>query len=276
MDDDYVKTAAHNFTPQELNDRNVAQRDFSIDLDGGDEGFYRVHGKVTRTGVGEVNTWVVQLTELECVRESKVDQFTASDEPYILLSIQPLPGEPISWRNEPYKDVDKGERVAINYRSPDIKVHAAEGILNIAVCVMEQDDQATGSATTSSPIHRQNEGEAAIRLHGLGPQTERRANRRLATRRADGHGLEPLGQPARGSPVNAPWQWIKASKTEYFPLSSAGYARQASLWTTCCPTGPTSRAARAATDPRPRVLPLRVLPPLALPRRQLRHVAVAG
>jgi hypothetical protein len=109
MKDDYVKTEAKTFTSGTLNDV-AAERDFSIDLDGKDEGFYRVHGKLTRTAKGVVNTWIVQLTELECVRESKVDQLSASDEPYILLNIQALPGATFTWRNEPYKDVDKGER----------------------------------------------------------------------------------------------------------------------------------------------------------------------
>jgi hypothetical protein len=109
MKDDYVKTEAKTFTSGTLNDV-AAERDFSIDLDGKDEGFYRVHGKLTRTAKGVVNTWIVQLTELECVRESKIDQLSASDEPYILLNIQALPGATFTWRNEPFKDVDKGER----------------------------------------------------------------------------------------------------------------------------------------------------------------------
>jgi hypothetical protein len=224
-DDDYVKTADKAFTPDELNDPNVAQRDFSIYLDGKDEGVYRVHGKITRTHRGEVNTWNVQLNELECVRESKADQLSDSDEPYILLNIQPLPGQPISWRNEPFKNVDTGEKMAIGYRSPDFPVHASEGMLHIAVCIMEQD----GSD------RRDERDEILQRFAGKLKEKVPHSSADWGLRQSAGLSgnwkLDRMtvtawnrsGKLRQGQMFNAPvGKWVGAGKTEIFPLSTAG------------------------------------------------------
>jgi hypothetical protein len=224
MGDDFVKTEAKAFTPTELNDPKVAMHPFSIDLDGKDEGFYRVHGKITRSKSGEFNTWIVHLDELECVRESKIDRLSASDEPYLLLNIQPLPGETVSWRNEPFKDVDKGEKFPIGYHSPEIKIHGTEGMLHIAVCAMEQDGshswdrddilaRFTGKLKEKVP-HSYADG--ALKM-GAGLSGDWKLDRMTVT------AWNRSGVLRQGKMFNAPvGKWIGAGKTEIFALSAGG------------------------------------------------------
>ena len=123
-------------------------RPFTIDVNGGDEGHYRVHGMIAKTGETAGNSladWAdyqVTLARLECVRESKWDRGSDSDEPFVMALLIPLgTTDVLPFRTQPFSDVDDGESRDINFTFPKVRIPKGQGNLSLAISVMESDDE---------------------------------------------------------------------------------------------------------------------------------------
>ncbi len=120
---------------------------FTLDVNGGDKGHYKVTGrivKVAESAADEPQGWrdfQVHLIGLECVKESKWDRGSNSDEPFVLALLTPLPGDTQKHRSQPFDDVDSGETRSLNYAFQTVRVPKDFGMLNVAVSVMESDDE---------------------------------------------------------------------------------------------------------------------------------------
>jgi hypothetical protein len=119
---------------------NKAQA-FQLSFDGGKEGYYRLHGTLTKTEQNARDTKItLQLVRLECVRESEWDGLTADDEPMLFWTLNSLASQPNSWYSSPFEGVDKGEsRQFARSTWPLIMATDAHALVwNVAV--VEQDD----------------------------------------------------------------------------------------------------------------------------------------
>ncbi len=131
---------------------------FTVLLDGRDEGVYEVRGELEllrryRDAQGRpVGLYRVRLDSLYCWSEADWDRGSNSDEPFLLWSMNPLPGllvgadggtvEDIEFRRGiagPYRDVDDGETRSIGvervFEIPDY------GALVVAFQLFESDDE---------------------------------------------------------------------------------------------------------------------------------------
>jgi hypothetical protein len=119
-----------------------AGKDFSITLDGGKEGIYRVDGTIAKSGEDATHLeFVVDIKTLSCLKESTWDRGSNSDEPFILAALNPFPGEQQRHRTDPFVDVDKDETSAMHHRFYAVRVPKGSGLLNLALSTMESDDE---------------------------------------------------------------------------------------------------------------------------------------
>jgi hypothetical protein len=122
---------------------------FAVPIDGKDEGSYTVHGTIRRTAQSPGNDhqdWAeyeIKFTQLECVRESKWDRGSNSDEPFVMALVNPLPGAAQRFRTEPFSDVDKGETRAMD-QTFTVRVPKRYGVISIPLAVFESDDEGKG------------------------------------------------------------------------------------------------------------------------------------
>lgn len=117
---DLVGTNKAFWTPQKLATVSAAGQPFEIPVDGGNEGSYVLKGTLRKVGEGGgegLDAWAqysVTLGQLVCIKESKNDRGSNSDEPFVLALVSSLPGDTRRVRTKPAKDVDKGETVVLN------------------------------------------------------------------------------------------------------------------------------------------------------------------
>jgi hypothetical protein len=122
---------------------------FTLDVDGGDEGRFKVLGYIVKTGESQLEgpqgwrDFEVRLHTLECVRESKWDRGSNSDEPFLTAVLTPLPGANQKFRTEPFEDMDAGETQSINHVFQSVRVPKEFGMLNLPLAVYEHDDENT-------------------------------------------------------------------------------------------------------------------------------------
>jgi hypothetical protein len=129
---------------------------YTIDLDGGDEGYYKLRGTVRKVGdvpgLGAQGNadYIVRVNTLECVRESKWDRFSNSDEPFVACFVNALDGDIPSNRRRlfgPFEDVDTGESRAINFDFPAVRIPKGLGVISFPVLLMESDDESATERT---------------------------------------------------------------------------------------------------------------------------------
>lgn len=142
---DLIATNKIVWMPEEIDTLTPTPKNFTIELNGGGEGHYRVLGNIAKVGQDESN-WIVEvkLNTLECVQESKWDRGSNSDEPFILSVLNPLPGPVQPYRTEPFDDVDSKETRSIGKTFAQVAIPKGAGMLNLAVCAMEHDDESRG------------------------------------------------------------------------------------------------------------------------------------
>jgi hypothetical protein len=122
---------------------------FALRCNGGSEGIYVVSGQVDATTVTGTDSngipwreYSVRVDDLFCEKESEWDRFTSSDEPFVVGVVIPhgAGSSPVSWRTEPFANVDTGEHRAIN-RASSVRVARRFGFISIAAAVYESDDE---------------------------------------------------------------------------------------------------------------------------------------
>lgn len=124
-----------------------AGQKFSIDVNGGSEGHYRVTGYIVKTaespepGPQGWREFEVRFHELECVKESKWDRGSDSDEPFITAVLSPLPGASQKALEGPYENVDTGDEPNIHRVFQKVRIPKDYGYLNLPVAVWEHDDE---------------------------------------------------------------------------------------------------------------------------------------
>lgn len=141
---DLIATNDKFWSPAQLAAIGTSQS-FSIRLDGGTEGDYRVHGTITRSAGSSTATYSILLHSVECLRESDWDRFTFSDEPFFLIVLTPAPGTISKRTIGPLQDVDAGESfpIAVGF---NVSLPVANSSLALAIRAMESDGE--------TPYHR--------------------------------------------------------------------------------------------------------------------------
>jgi hypothetical protein len=118
------------------------QHELRLDVDGGQEGHYRVIGlaRVTLTPTGAHVT--VRFTELRCIRESAWDRGSSSDEPFVLALVS-SPAQAQLERMDvigPFNGVDKGDVRRFNGQLITVTVPRHGGLI-VPIQVFESDDE---------------------------------------------------------------------------------------------------------------------------------------
>jgi hypothetical protein len=123
-----------------------------LEVNGGSEGLYRLHyiresSPQSLSFAQRVAGWkAVRLTmrELECVRESTVDQGSSDDEPFFSMTVAALNGlfdnQLESQQFGPYSDLDSNERVGLNNHTFTVKF-PPEGGYALSIELMESDNE---------------------------------------------------------------------------------------------------------------------------------------
>jgi hypothetical protein len=151
-DPDFVQKGQKVWRYSELPQTVGESRNFSIRLDGKDEGDYELRGTIRKSadvaGYGAQGNadYIVRVTQLHCIRESKWDRLSSEDEPFVACFVNALDGQ--SPRNRrallgPYNDVDTGETININYDFPAVRIPKGSGVISFPALLMESDDESS-------------------------------------------------------------------------------------------------------------------------------------
>lgn len=148
---DRVGTNRQFWTAEQLAAIPAAGRVFGIQINGGDEGNYRIDGKITKTAespAGAAEPWYefrVQLTSLVCIRKGSVDRFTRTEEPYILSLLVPFPGNILKYKTSPFTNVTTGVSKRIGYTFPTVRIPKIHGMLSLPISLWESDSESETS-----------------------------------------------------------------------------------------------------------------------------------
>lgn len=148
---DKVGGAKRVFEPAELNTITSSGKNFSLTVNGGDEGSYRLDcaiyktGESTNLGPQDWATYRVTIKSLYCIAESKIDRLSNSDEPYVLSLLVPLPGTVQKRMFGPFNDVDKGETRTINFSYNTPQINKSYGMVSLPIAIWESDDESASS-----------------------------------------------------------------------------------------------------------------------------------
>ncbi|MES2465006.1 MAG: hypothetical protein V4671_30950, partial [Armatimonadota bacterium] len=124
-----------------------AGQEFTLAVDGGERGHYKATGYIVKTGesaAGDAQGWrefEVKLMTLDCIKESKWDRGSSSDEPFVLAMLKSLPGTKEAMKTQPFDDVDAGENRSIGHTFAKVRIPKDYGMLNCAVSFNEHDDE---------------------------------------------------------------------------------------------------------------------------------------
>lgn len=141
------------FSPAELANISTSGTPFTLQVNGGDEGSYRLNctikktGQTSGNGSADTHTFIVTFNSLYCIAESKVDRLSNSDEPYVLSLVVPLPGGVQKKLFGPFSDVDKGETKGINQSFAAVTVNKQYGMVSVPISIWESDDESANSRT---------------------------------------------------------------------------------------------------------------------------------
>lgn len=143
---DHVVDGKRIFEPDELKGLR-GPKDFTVELDGGKEGHYRVHGTITPVGGREDagRRYSVDLKRLQCIDESNWDRGSNSDEPFVIAMVSAMPDGTTGMvarqakRTQVYNDVDDGESremtLSWSYVVPD------NGMITVPMTLFESDSE---------------------------------------------------------------------------------------------------------------------------------------
>ncbi|SOC53787.1 hypothetical protein [Ornithinimicrobium cerasi] len=144
---DHVATEHRVWTPAQLAGLTGSGSPFSVDLNGGGEGHYRVHGTIRRSrrhqlGHVQVSDWEVRLDALEAVEESDWDRGSDSDEPFLIAMLVNQASRTADHHLfGPWSDVDTGERRGLGRTVRATGVPDRHGHLTLALQLWESDDE---------------------------------------------------------------------------------------------------------------------------------------
>ncbi|HEX8463633.1 MAG TPA: hypothetical protein VF627_03360 [Abditibacterium sp.] len=159
---DYVGTAHRVFEPEELAQIGASEQLFQLPVrpgengnspDGGDwnvTAYIRKTGDSGDIGAGSWSEYKVRLSKLICNKQAKSDRGSASNEPFILGAASALPGPLESMKSPVFGDVKgrdktknptKDSQRDINHEFQTFRVPKEIGRVNVAICVMESDDE---------------------------------------------------------------------------------------------------------------------------------------
>lgn len=128
----------------------TSTQSFSKRINGGDEGVYDIRGTIRKVreastaSIDPMDNWAeyeVRLTSLKCIKESKWDRGSNSDEPFLLALLVSLPGNVQSYRTGAFSDVDKGETRQINQTFARVRVPQDYGAISLPMSLLESDDE---------------------------------------------------------------------------------------------------------------------------------------
>lgn len=126
----------------------------AVRLNGGSEGDYTLQLSAARVTSGGIDAqhqrpWTryrVMVSRLDCATESKWDRGSDSDEPFVLMSLLPMPyggswGQRQAGIIGPYEDLDSGEQVGVGYVFGDVDLPDDVGVLAFKAVQYESDDE---------------------------------------------------------------------------------------------------------------------------------------
>ncbi|HEX8237665.1 MAG TPA: hypothetical protein VF600_17030 [Abditibacteriaceae bacterium] len=224
---DHIATNKIVWMPEQLAAIPDSGTPFSIALNGGENGNYRVDGTIYKTAETDTDyEFAVNLDKLACIKESKWDRGSNSDEPFILTALNPLPGGQQSWMSKVFADVDTGESPALGQVYGRVTIPKSSGMLNLAISLMESDDE---SAEARGELLQKFAGG----IESATEESKRTFSEALATTLAADWKIEKMevvtwnrnGRIRQGKvfdmKVN---RWIRAGETANFPLATVGAA----------------------------------------------------
>ena len=143
---DKVGGAKKVFMPADLAAVSSTGTNFSLNVNGGDEGKYRWDYSIKKTAQGpDWHEFEVILKNMHCIDESKIDRLSSDDEPYALTLLVPLPGTVKKKLVGPFSNVDDGENRAINHPYPRVRVNKDYGMISLPIAQWESDDESAAS-----------------------------------------------------------------------------------------------------------------------------------
>jgi hypothetical protein len=143
---DKVGGAKKVFMPADLAAVSTSGTNFSLSVNGGDEGKYRWDCMIKKTAQGtDWHEFEVTLKNMHCIDESKVDRLSSDDEPYALTLLVPLPGNVQKKLVGPFANVDDGEDRSINYTFGRVRVNKDYGMISVPLAQWESDDESANS-----------------------------------------------------------------------------------------------------------------------------------
>lgn len=140
---DWIATNKMVWMPEDLEQITSAGKSWEVDLNGGDQGHYRVSGTISRQSVDEERdeaVYKVTIANMKCIKESKWDRGSNSDEPFLMALASSLPGGIQQFMTDPFDDVDKNETCKIQHEFL-VQLPRRYGVLNLPLSVMEHDDE---------------------------------------------------------------------------------------------------------------------------------------
>ena len=145
---DYVDSGKVVWSNEELAAIGSAGETYSVVLDGGSEGKFRIEGTIKRLSApnnpDEAGAQIrvrVKVGKLYCIEESSVDAWSTADEPFVLSSLVPLPGGTQKWRSKAFDDVDDGDSRNLNHQFNDVVLPSKYGQLVLAFSILESDQE---------------------------------------------------------------------------------------------------------------------------------------
>ena len=211
--------------PDELNRIGTSGEEFSIEVNGGDQGRYRVRGRINKTGESLAEGWnefAVTLGRLDCIKESTVDRWSSSDEPFVMSVLTPLPGANQPFKTEPFKGMDTGESQIIGHTFQTVRVPKDYGMLNLPINVMEHDDEKPSArAALLEKFAGKIESESADEKRGFldAVASARAADWKLE--HMEVYAFNREGMISGGTVYNAPVnRWIKGRERVSFALNT--------------------------------------------------------
>jgi len=145
---DLVQSHSHTFTLP------AGSSTVNVPLNGGSEGNYNLSVSITRTASGSAdashprawNRYQVRLESMHCVKESEWDRGSSADEPFILVSLVPMPFDGAWGARQaallgPWSNIDTGEGFGIGHAFGAVDLPEGVGQLALRVSLFESDDE---------------------------------------------------------------------------------------------------------------------------------------
>jgi hypothetical protein len=231
---DFVQNGESRWSVPDLKALPNGAQPFAIDLDGKDEGHYKVHGTIERTGEDSTYYYArIRLNRLDCTTESKIDGLSASDEPFLMVTVASMGSNPQYRRTEPFSDVDKGENRPLDAVWENVKVHKLAGGLSVGIKCWESDQE---SKETRDKMMVQFESKMNELFHtdwdklmAMLPlaisetfSTDWKLEQMEVTAFTRGGGMQKFGTLYNGTPNT----WVKARESAAFALVGSASFRE--------------------------------------------------